>query len=322
MREICTSGSVRDGDGNVPIYSALGVPNRRQMPPERGWFMKVAVRGEELQLTGGEGLFQIVQEEASKHLREHCDRKEEPRPAGDPAFTVQRDPAARNKKVNVRVVQQILSPGVQHTQEADLRAQMVWIGGDLTQGVRRRPEQDIVDNGLVLEGDDLDLLGHREHDVEVGRVEQFGPTVLEPLSPCETLAFRTVAISARVVGHPLMAAIAAPLDVTAESGGAATFDRDHGTPPRSGQRRAVPIAESGAKVAEYIRHFQPLTDHGTRRSGGNEVRHRGRHGGQRIQRTGGGADLAGGDLKIFRCGGQAAMAKQQLDGAQIGTGLQ
>jgi hypothetical protein len=30
----------------------------------------------------------------------------------------------------VRVVQQILSPGVQHTQEADLRAQMVWIGGD------------------------------------------------------------------------------------------------------------------------------------------------------------------------------------------------
>lgn len=23
MREICTSGSVRDGDGNVPIYSAL-----------------------------------------------------------------------------------------------------------------------------------------------------------------------------------------------------------------------------------------------------------------------------------------------------------
>jgi hypothetical protein len=32
------------------------------MAPERGRFMKVAVRGEELQLTGGEGLFQIVQE--------------------------------------------------------------------------------------------------------------------------------------------------------------------------------------------------------------------------------------------------------------------
>src|SRR4051794_35515511 len=36
MREICTSGSVRDGDGNAPIYSALGVPDRHQIPPERG----------------------------------------------------------------------------------------------------------------------------------------------------------------------------------------------------------------------------------------------------------------------------------------------
>src|SRR5271169_6526652 len=102
------------------------------------------------------------------------------------------------------------------------------------------------------EGDDLDLLRHREHHVEVGYVEQFGLTVLEPLSPCETLAFRTVAISARVVGHTLMAAIAAPLDVTTESGGAATFDRDHGTPPRGGQRRAVVITESRAKAAEHI----------------------------------------------------------------------
>ena len=117
------------GKRPLRVDHPLGVPNRRQMPPERGWFMKVAVRGEELQLTGGEGLFQIVQEETSKHPREHCDREEERRPAGDPAFTVQRDPAARNKKVNVRVVQQILPPGVQHTQEADLRAQMVWIVG-------------------------------------------------------------------------------------------------------------------------------------------------------------------------------------------------
>src|SRR6478609_5194534 len=109
-------------------------------------------------------------------------------------------------------------PGVQHTQEADLRAQMVWIGGDLTQRLRRS-EQDIVDDGLVLEGDDLDLLGHREHHVEVGHIEQFGLTVLEPLGPCETLAFRTVTISARVVGRSLMAAIAAPLEVTPESGG-------------------------------------------------------------------------------------------------------
>jgi hypothetical protein len=53
--------------------------------------------------------------------------------------------------------------------------------------------------------------------VEVGHVEQFRLSVLDPLSPCETLAFWTVAIPARVVRHTLMAAIVAPLDVPAES---------------------------------------------------------------------------------------------------------
>jgi hypothetical protein len=30
MRETCTSGSVRGGDGNIPTYSALGAPQRRE----------------------------------------------------------------------------------------------------------------------------------------------------------------------------------------------------------------------------------------------------------------------------------------------------
>src|SRR5207244_12603826 len=121
-----------------------------------------------------------------------------------------------------------LTRGVHAPQEAALRAQTPWIGGYLTQRLRRSSEQDIVDNSLVLEGDDLDLLGHREHDVEVGHVEQFGLTVREPLGARETLALWTTFIAARVVRDALMATIAACLDVTAKSGRAATLDRDHG----------------------------------------------------------------------------------------------
>src|SRR5260370_17882700 len=110
-----------------------------------------------------------------------------------------------------------LTPGVQHTEEAYLRAKMLWIGGELTQRLRRRSEQHIVDNGLVLEGDDLDLLGHREHDVEVGHVEQFGLTVREPLGARETLALWATFVAARVVRAALMATIAPPLDVPPNS---------------------------------------------------------------------------------------------------------
>ena len=52
-----------------------------------------------------------------------------------------------------------------------------------------------------------------------------------------------------------MAAIIAPLDVTAESGGAATLDRNHRPPLRGGQRHAIRVTKRRAEVAEDIRHF-------------------------------------------------------------------
>ena len=64
-----------------------------------------------------------------------------------------------------------------------------------------------------------------------------------------------------------MAAIAAALDMTAERGGAATLDREHGAPPRRGQRPAVLITESRTEVAQHVRHFQPLASHETPASG-------------------------------------------------------
>jgi GAF domain-containing protein len=112
---------------------------------------------------------------------------------------------------------------------------MLRVGGDGAQRLRRRPEQDVVHHGLVLECDDLDLRRHGEHDVEIGHVEQFRLAVLQPLHPRQTLALRAIAVTTRVEGDALMAAIAALLNVAAERGGAAGFDCGHGTPLCRGQ---------------------------------------------------------------------------------------
>ena len=48
MREICTSGSVRGGDGNVPTYSAAFVTDRREVvleDPTVGEWCEVAEEG-------------------------------------------------------------------------------------------------------------------------------------------------------------------------------------------------------------------------------------------------------------------------------------
>ena len=107
-----------------------------------------------------------------------------------------------------------------------------------------------------------------------------------------------------------MPALVTTIDVTAKSGSAATLDRGHGAAPRTRQRRAMLLTERRAEVAEYVRHFQPLAGHRIRASGGYEVRRVRHEDVERLQRTGGGADLAGGDHEISRRGAQVAMTKQ------------
>jgi hypothetical protein len=65
--------------------------------------MEMTMFGEEVQRADGERILQIVQEQPSKHPRQHPDRQEEPRPAGDPALPVRRNAAAGNQKMDVRV---------------------------------------------------------------------------------------------------------------------------------------------------------------------------------------------------------------------------
>ncbi len=124
-------------------------------------------------------------EEPAEQLGEHVDRKKEGRPRRDPARAVERDPAARHDHVDVRVVGQRRpsasfsnrlrlpepqagsAPGLERGGDADAGAEVTRVGGDRQHGLRCRPEQQIVNRGLVVEGDVGDLGRYREDDVEV-----------------------------------------------------------------------------------------------------------------------------------------------------------
>ena len=51
MRETCTSGSVRGGDGDIPTYSALLVAERRQATDERAPITQSNMVAEEVKPT-------------------------------------------------------------------------------------------------------------------------------------------------------------------------------------------------------------------------------------------------------------------------------
>jgi len=69
--------------------------------------------------------------------------------------------------MKVRMVLQVLAPGVEHADEADLGAEMLRIGGDRAERLGRRPEQNGVDRSLVLERDLGCGRRQGENDVEI-----------------------------------------------------------------------------------------------------------------------------------------------------------
>ena len=158
--------------------------------------------------------------------------------------------------MDVRMVLQVLAPGVEHGDEADLGAEMARIGGDRAQRLGRRLEQDGVDRRLVLEGDFGGRRRQREDDVEIRHRQQFGLPLGQPRGARRALAFRAMAVAARIVGDANEAALGAALDMAAERRGPARLDRTHDAALGAAEVAGMRLAIGLAVAAEDVRHLQ------------------------------------------------------------------
>ena len=101
--------------------------------------------------------------------------------------------APGDEAMDVRMVLQVLAPGMEHGDKADLGAEMTSVGGDPTQRLGGRLEQDRVNRLLVLEGDFGSRRRQREHDMEIRRGQQFALPLSQPRGAGRALAFRAIA---------------------------------------------------------------------------------------------------------------------------------
>ena len=95
------------------------------------------------------------------------------------------------------------SPCVEHGGDADARAEVLGVSRDRHHRLRRRAEQQIVDEGLVLAGDVGDLGRQREDDMEVADRQQIGFALGQPDARSGALALRAVPVAATNGHHPL-----------------------------------------------------------------------------------------------------------------------
>jgi len=96
----------------------------------------------------------------------------------------------------VRVLNERLSPGMQHAQKADLGAETLRVGGYFQQRVGDAAKQQVIQETLVLEHQLGKLVRHRKDDMKVVERHQFPGACRDPAIARLGLALRTVAVAA------------------------------------------------------------------------------------------------------------------------------
>src|SRR5437660_10346543 len=126
-----------------------------------------------------------------------------------------------------------------------------------------------------------------------------------------------MAVAARVVGDPAVAAVLAALDMTAEDGRAAVLDGRHHLELAKADMPGIGLAPGGPVAMEDVCDLQPLAAHGPRLhscSGSPFSRRR-----EPVEWAGHGADRGVGDTGITGCGVELGVTEQYLDDADVGV---
>ncbi len=117
---------------------------------EAAWFRERCEMAVELEPAFAERGPETCEELAPEDASEHLHRQEEGAPRTDPAGVIRCKPTGGDDAVDVRMVLQTLVPGVEHAEEADLRAQVARVACDLEQRGGTGPEQQAIDHLLVV----------------------------------------------------------------------------------------------------------------------------------------------------------------------------
>src|SRR5580765_41721 len=115
---------------------------------------------------------------------------------------------------------ELLTPGVQHGEEANFRAEVSRIASDIEKSFRTGAEQQIVDDFLILQGQWREVRRECEDDMNVARREQFSLPCGDPAFAGRGLTLRAVPVAAGVVGDGgTIPAAGALIEMAAECGG-------------------------------------------------------------------------------------------------------
>src|SRR5467141_838184 len=101
-------------------------------------------------------------------------------PAGDPARAIWCQAAAWHHTVEVGMVVQLLAPGMEDRQKANVSTEMHGIPRNSYEGLGDCLEEEGIEETGVLEGKPMERVGEGKDDMEVGHLEELSLSGGEP----------------------------------------------------------------------------------------------------------------------------------------------
>jgi hypothetical protein len=127
----------------------------------------------EAELAVVEGLAESGDKLAAENTSQHLSGEEEAIAGMDPALVIGGETTGGYHVMDMGMMFQLPIPTVEHPEEADFGAQMAGIAGDFEQGLGASPEQEIVDELLVLQGQRGESTRKGEDHMDVGDRQKF-----------------------------------------------------------------------------------------------------------------------------------------------------
>ena len=259
-------------DGTVPLAGVLhglfGVDHPllvaqggEESPPRRGRSeLPTAPHQGELALRVG--LLQTREVEAPEAPREDAAGQEEVRPTREPLGPVGRQAPGGEDTMEMRVMVQLLAPGVEHGEAADLRPEMRGVLGDVLERLGDGAKEYTIEVAGILESQGPQSVRQGKDDMDVRRVEHLALPGREPGGLGDAMTFGTAAVPARVVRLDLGSTVIALRDRAPEDGSPAQRDSAQGSLLLAREDGPIAGQKGGAMLAHHFGHCEWRATHG------------------------------------------------------------
>jgi hypothetical protein len=150
---------------------------------------------------------------------------------------------------------ELLAPGMEHGEAADLRPEMLRVPGDVLEGLGHRAKQQAIEGAGVLQRQGPQGVRQGKDHMGVGRLEDLVFPGGEPRSLGRAVAFRAAAVATGVIRLLFVPAVVALRDMAPEGSG--PTQRDGAEGPLLRAREGGPIArpKGVAMLTHDIGHF-------------------------------------------------------------------